>query len=59
LPVIGWLRNHWGLYSDEWERLRNNRLTASNFERIINMKITTDTANTIKDILCRLEKSKY
>jgi hypothetical protein len=22
------------------------------------MKITTDTANTIKDILCRLEKSK-
>jgi hypothetical protein len=23
------------------------------------MKITTDTANTIKDILCRLEKSKF
>jgi hypothetical protein len=33
--------------NDEWERLRNNRLTASNFGRIINMKITTDTANTI------------
>jgi hypothetical protein len=23
------------------------------------MKTTTDTANTIKDILCRLEKSKF
>jgi hypothetical protein len=46
--------------NDEWERLRNNRLTASNFGRIIiNMKLTTDTANTIKDILCRVGKSKF
>jgi hypothetical protein len=45
--------------NDEWERLRNNRLTASNFGRIINMKLTTDTANTIEDILCRVVKSKF
>jgi hypothetical protein len=37
--------------NDEREKLRNNRLTASNFGRIINMKLTTDSSNTIKDIL--------
>jgi hypothetical protein len=42
--------------NDEWGGKEIIELTASNFGRIINMKVTMDTANTIKDILCYVGK---
>ncbi|EFA13608.1 hypothetical protein TcasGA2_TC005275 [Tribolium castaneum] len=45
--------------NEQWDKERNNRLTASNFGRIINMKCTTNTANAVKDILYRVGLSKF